>query len=588
MAVKTPQLDVTPYQAMEAPPPPVPEMPTNNPLPTSAGYVSKAGAGAFIASNIINGYLKGRQHAAEVKQQKADQQIKGADYTYKTMADNYNQMLRSGKAETDPDVMKAKEAANAAWQASLSVKGQYVMPQDDKKPKGAKQKTEGFLKGVFGKEGIQPHVIPAAALAALKQAPPPGLGLSLEDKAAMTEQQRAEFDLAQQKKTAGREDTKFAWLEKEETRKQRFDDLAAKDPATLSLGESAELTGLQRIAAADKDPVHGIEDMNLQKKIMRGDHMTQGEMQTAVARGLIQGPHVEQRTTEKGFDELVSYDPVTGTVTGIAPLGKHYVDQTQLSNAMALDKWRQTMQFNEIKRGMGPDATDQQVWAIVAQENAKHPEAMAAFIGDNPVQKAKDIQAVNVALGNVWKEFYDPNTTKSKDPAAKRDHEILENLIETPTENGGTGTYAFRGSVDPTGKKMTSWHMFAPNEYAPTYKGNATPQELQTAAKSLYNRTRQALQTQGKGKYTEADLDRMLPPRLATLAGYGGMPNGPLEKPPSAAASSNRVPTGYNVTINGQTVLHPSDGHVLTPDDIDEAQQQGATIEPVYTAVPNL
>lgn len=575
--VKTPQLDVQAYQPMEAPPPPVPEMQTNNPLPTSAGYVSKAGAGAFIASNIINGYLKGRQHAAEVKQQKATQQIQGADYTYKAMAENYNNLLRSGKNETDPEVQKAKAAAGEAWQASLSVKAQYVMPQDDGKKKGVKQKTEGILKGVFGKEGIQPHVIPAAALAALKTSPPPGLGLSLDDKREMAQTEAAQFEVGEAKKQAKRADEQYGWLKSDHDRDQHFTALASAPPGTLSLAQSQELSQLTRLEALKKDPIHGAQDYDLSQKILSGAHMNQGEMQTAVARGLLQGPHVEQRTNGKGMDELVAYDPTTGAIVSRTSLGKHFVDNTALTNAIAIARFQQKQQFDEIKKALGPDATDAKVYQIMGMENSKHPEFMAAMIGDNPVQKSKDIQAVNLALKAVWAEYQDPNTTRSKDPKLVRERQLVENFISTPNVNDATGTYAFKPEISSTGTKMTHWHLFGPNETEKTYAGNATPQELQSTAAALYNRTRQALAAQGKGKYTEADLDRMLPPKYKDLSGYGMNVNGPLEAPPGGGEKKAK---GYNVTINGQTNFYPADG--LDETKIAQATAMGAKFEPQY------
>jgi hypothetical protein len=113
--VKTPQLDVQAYQPQDMQPPPAPEIKTNNPLPQSAGFVPKSGAAAFVASNILDGYMKGREHKQQVELQKAKQKIQGVDYTYKTMAENYNNLLRTGKPETDPEVQKAKQFAMQAW-----------------------------------------------------------------------------------------------------------------------------------------------------------------------------------------------------------------------------------------------------------------------------------------------------------------------------------------------------------------------------------------------------------------------------------------------------------------------------------------
>jgi hypothetical protein len=542
--VKTPELNVSAYQPME-PPPPLPQMPTNNQLPTSAGYTSKAGAGAFIFSNIIDGYLKGRQHAQQVQQQKADQEIRGTEYTYQTMAQNYRDLLKNGKAENDPEVLKAKQAATAAWQASLDVKAKYTLPQDDQKKKGAKEKTEGIFKGIFGKEGIQPHFIPAAALAALKSSPPPGLSLSPEDKAAMTEQKESEFRLSQEQVEAKRKDEQWGWIKDDQKRNQQWNELNAKDPATLTLGEKQTLNQLTRLKAVEKDPIRGARDFDLSQKIQSGAKMTAGEMQIATADGLLAGPHIEQRTDASGRDELLTIDPTSGKVLSRTTLGRHYAGEGAAA-AISLAKFQRKQQYDDLKKAF-PNADDATIYRAMAEENSKHPEQLANFIGDNPQQKAKDVEAVNAALKSVWSEYYDPITTHAKDPGALREHEIIQNFITTPDKNDASGTFAFKKALEPTGKQMTHWHLFGPNEYAPTYQGNATPQELQATARALYNRTRQALQKKGQGKYTDADLDRMLPPSYADISGYGGLPNGPLEQPPGTQQAKQGA-TGYQVT----------------------------------------
>ena len=124
---------------------PNPQQPQAQPaqvLPTQAGYVPKAGAAVFVANSVLDGWLKGRQVRAENQLRKAQTQVQGADYAYKALSDNYNNLLRSGKGETDPEVQKAKQAAVAAWQAKLNVMQQYAMPQEPQKKtakKGSKR-----------------------------------------------------------------------------------------------------------------------------------------------------------------------------------------------------------------------------------------------------------------------------------------------------------------------------------------------------------------------------------------------------------------------------------------------------------------
>src|SRR5271157_4336762 len=181
MAVTTPQLEEPIYKPQEMAAPPMATGMQAQPLPAQAGYVSKAGAGAYIANNVLQGWLKGREINAQRNLQKAQQQIAGSDYAYQTVAQHYNDLLRAGKAENDPEVLKAKTAAQAAWDAKLQVMGKYAgADQQQPKKKGVKAKAEGGFEKMFGQ--IQPQMIARASLNALQQAGPQGLGLTPQDR----------------------------------------------------------------------------------------------------------------------------------------------------------------------------------------------------------------------------------------------------------------------------------------------------------------------------------------------------------------------------------------------------------------------
>ncbi len=75
MAVQTPQLNVPVYQPKDMAQAPALETPTAQALPPQAGFVSKAGAASYVASNILNGWLKGREHAQQQALAKAQNQV---------------------------------------------------------------------------------------------------------------------------------------------------------------------------------------------------------------------------------------------------------------------------------------------------------------------------------------------------------------------------------------------------------------------------------------------------------------------------------------------------------------------------------
>jgi hypothetical protein len=514
------------------------------------------------------------------------------------VAQSYNSLLQAGKTESDPEVKKAHVAAQHAWDSYLGVAGKYTMPDESKKPKGVKQKVEHGLGQMFGHEGIEPHMLPAASLQILKNSAPPGLGLTPEDRAAMSQQAYADEQLKGLKEQTKQAGVQFTWLQDAEKRKQRQLDLTTKDPSTLTLPERQELSGMQRMAAFEKDPVNGVAKMELMKKIMSGQQLSDGERQMAVAEHMIEGPHIEVRTTGIGNDEIVTMDPTNGKVLSRTLLGKHWTDNTALSNQLALLTQQSRMRYDELLKG---GATSEQAYRIMAEENSRHPEFVDGIINGNPVQKATDFNAVSGAISKVFKDIKtDPARSGSSKPNPKdaMREELFKRLFVVPDDPSGNGPYAFRGAISPTGiKNEFSGGQFLSN-FLPngqpgkspftttTMYGKFTRKDIEDATAEAYRRVRSELQVQGKGKYTESDLDRMVPPSYATPQGWNIRDDAKeMTAPPGSAQAMSSPPAGfsptkpmsYRITVNGQTQQYDN----VSPEQYSTMQAQGVQLEPI-------
>jgi hypothetical protein len=540
MAVETPELQMPVFQPQQmAAPPQQPTQPSQT-LPTSAGYVSKAAAGAYVANNLLQGWLRGREYAQQANISKAKQQLSGADYTYQTMAKNYNDLLRSGKAETDPSVQQAKDAASRAWQAKLNVMQQYATPeQQTGQKKTTGQRIKGGLSKTFGKGGLTPELIPQASLAVLRQSPPPGLGLTAEDK------------LTQQRVEQSQLETKEAGLRVENLQAQS--DTRKEYTGLLKAGEN--ITPTQKMQRDIDERILGLSTeeqqtaRDVQRKILTGQMLTDGERQFAIGKKMIEGP--QTAITEDGLKQYITrYDPNTGQVLSKTLIGKKF-HESAAADAIAVLHAQQQGAFSMYKKAF-PDKPDEEIWKLVSADFTKNPYLTSELLGDSPQQAAKDQFAVSNAIKSVMQEF-------GTGPEGQKGKAEFSNFVVPPKDNDQTGLYMFSGQVaDPKSSGMLWWKK---NLYA----GDLSKEELVSKASAYRNRLAAQLQKQRR---TPSDINRMLQPfdqEIQSLRGGGAQ---------MATSPSGAQP--YRITAGGQSVTRN-----LTSDQVEALQQGGASVEPM-------
>lgn len=159
------------------------------PLPPSAGWVSPAGAGAYIASNMLTGWMAGRHFGEQRKLEKAKQQVVGAKNVFDAVKSQYDdivakegttmqldpsQPLDAGKAAR---LNQARQNVQHAWANYLDTAQQYAFPEGEEK-KGVK----GFGQRL-GREftGQQPELFARKSIDVLRAMDPTSAAMTSED-----------------------------------------------------------------------------------------------------------------------------------------------------------------------------------------------------------------------------------------------------------------------------------------------------------------------------------------------------------------------------------------------------------------------
>jgi hypothetical protein len=211
MAIQPQQLDPLPI-------PDAPQPGQNPPVPPAAqpqagmGWVSKSGAGAYLASNILTGWMAGRNFAQQRKLDKARMDVVGAK-TAKQVADqNYMNLIDQGAPDekANPEEKKAYQdklnaaviAVNAAKEHELNVSERYAFPDDGGQKKSKGKKIESGLHNAF--MGQDPELFAKSSLELLRNTPDPvfsyGQDQEKKNRLALEKKQLEEADLMNQQR----------------------------------------------------------------------------------------------------------------------------------------------------------------------------------------------------------------------------------------------------------------------------------------------------------------------------------------------------------------------------------------------------
>jgi len=317
MAVKTPELEEPVYQQQQMAAPPMPTGQQAQPLPPQAGYVSKAGAGAYIANSVLQGWLKGREIATQRNLQKAQTELGSWDRMVREKVAQANQArqmtyqapptLPDGKP--NPDYLKAKAVADQAasdmtqaYNGYLAAQKKYAMPEQKPKGKGgkgagAKEAMGNWFSQAFGKGATEAHIVPQMALAMAEKTGPPGYGPTPQE---------------------------MEW--KQNLDKQRADEAAAAEKAAEQKILDEQAAKLHEAQALPKDK-RSAEQQTLVQSDWNAKYAAMKTVDPVKANEMLAEQHREEGTATPQEMELLKMKPLPAEKPETKTLSGTYVDE---------------------------------------------------------------------------------------------------------------------------------------------------------------------------------------------------------------------------------------------------------------------
>lgn len=524
MPVQTPQLEepvfgggiATQQSAAEATPA-GPTGSTPQALPPGAGFVSKKGAGAYVANSIINGWLKGRQEASVHNMQNAQNELGTAKHAYDVIAQNYKNVAEQ-KGEDSPEAQKARQTAVAVWNQYNQTRAKYAFPEDQGKQgkqgsgkgggkSGGKGKGEQF-KGalghwagqMFGKSGVQPQMF---AEMAIKQAQnnPEGLDLDQQDRLGMEQmkQTKTATELGQEQLADVKTARKLR--EEKDADDEKMKAIVSKPAIDRTPADQQWLDGYERVQHINDPETQKYAD-TVMKKVEAGTQLSETERNFAYSQKLLQGPQSIQY--QDGLNTFVAMQNPDGTITNRVKLGRVF-HEDEAAVAARSQMMLHKLKVADFKRSGMSDKDAEQAATL---EEARNPAMVAQFIGNNPIAEAKRTEALSKALKTVYANAGGLGADKATRDAAQA---VMSNFISGDPK--GAGSYLlFRNQVaGPTG--TTGWW-----NKQNTYAGGLTQDKLASQQAALWDLVRQTLHEQNR-TMTPMDLDAAMPEWLKTPEG---------------------------------------------------------------------
>ncbi len=471
-------------------------------VPYGAGWASKGGQAAYIANNILTGWMAGRHVKAEKELNKAKQEVTSAKSIYDTIAQQYSQNIESGKAKDDPEMKKLAENATAAWGNYVNIADKYSAPEEGKNKKGEKKGAGDKIKQMFGMD-VDPEFFRKTSVDVLRKSGPPVLSQeqSIQSKAATAELKSIEED-----RTRKQADQK---------QKDRWSELSKKDPKTLTPQEQSELQGLDRVVIG-KSFEQQTRDELLKKVVEGKEKMTPAEVELAKQMGVIKEDQYStmMRKNSKGEDEILTLDQ-KGNLIGTKNLGRGYMPPDQVQVESRIRNNQVNAFVSEYKKAYGAKYTDPV--KLEADAHAAALQATSGFKGFGGIDPGQSEQ-VQFKLNNAIKSV---RAELPKDAKA-----VMDNFVVPPAENDVTGMYQYKSNVaSPTGESGMWWWK------SPVYAGGVSVDNLQSQEREFRNRLFVTLEKQNP-KMTKEQLKAMMPPEIYTDEVVGKMKGGSREMAP--------------------------------------------------------
>ena len=520
-------------------------------LPRGSGFAPKSGQIAYIANNLLTGWMAGRHIQAEKKLNKAKEDVNQSRSIYDTLASQYSENISAGKSKDDPEMQKLRGNITAAWTNYVNTADKYTSPEDDGK---GKKKSLGARIGGGAKKALMtntdPELYRSASINILKQSGPP-----VFHQEATPEQKLSNATANDQLDTL--------------KDKQRWGELAKISPDKLTAQQKDEMEGLER-KLMPKTTEQSTRD-DLLKQVMGGKALTKEQRQLAENFGFLK-PNVTNTLTWKdkeGSDYLIAIGP-DGNEVGRRKLGKGYIPPDQAAPAEKIFNQQIDMMVREYKRAYG---NDPRIDAKKLDEDAHRFALMtvAGFkgLGKNPMDAERNQFVLDKALKGVIGE--------DKDKKA-----IYSNFIVSPQDDPN-GLFFYRSNVvDPQSPEVKRWWWF---DKPAEYYGGLGKDELPGAEREFRIRLRTELKKQNP-KMSDEEINGLMPPPIFIDGGpaaKAGADDRRMTQTPDEKNQGRRMDNTPSAGGNHYRAVGP-DGAVLA-DDLTEAEMEIMKKDPRFSAI---
>lgn len=517
-------------------------------VPRGAGYAGRTGSIAYLANNILQGWMAGRHAKAEKKLNQAREDVRQSRSIYDTLADVYQRSIESGKAKDDPEMQKLSKDIMSAWTNYVNTADKYTKPAEEaqgkKRSLGAKI-GGGIKKGLM--TNTDPELYRSASVNILRQSGPP----------VLKEQPSAQARLANAQADDAIKTVKD---------KNRWGELVAIDPKQRTPQQEQELEGLER-RMFPKTTEQAVRE-DILKNVMAGKSLTPEQRQLAEGFGFLK-PDVVNTLTWKdrdGSDYLIAIGP-NGNEVGRRKLGKGYIPPDQAAVAERIFNQQIDSMVREYKRAYGGDPRiDPKKLDEDAHRFALMTVAGFKGFGGNPLEA----QRAQFILDKAIKSVVGEDKTKRA---------VYGNFIVSPQDDPN-GLFFYRTNVvDPQNPEVKRWWWF---DTPAQYYGGVSKEQLPGYEREFRVRLRTALKKQNP-KMSDEEINSLMPPPVFVEGGPGSKRLGMEPTPGEKGSDQYRMDNTPKFGGNRYKAIGP-DGSVLS-DDMTEAEVEVMKKDPRFARV---
>jgi len=580
---------------------PVEQREQSQPLPRDAGYVSKAGAGAFLADQVLKGWMAGRDQAVQRKVKAAREDVQGAQTAYDVISQQWKNYIDSGgdrnpgqklqqyiaqhgggenakDLQNDPEFQKLKQGYQlqqgmvSTWDDYINTAKKYSGADQQEAAGGKKPGVGAKLKGALGNPQAQLFGHVSNYLGSLQGGPGMQYQPDLESQAAKQDLETGKLRQEQMRKQGQMTDEQIAEnAEIKHLREARSAAIKSGDNKAIEQSDQ-QLAGL---GVNIQEPIPGERELrqtNIQRQLGAWKKIDSGEV-----KSVHDLPETEQIA--------IGVPPVTNAFDAYQSQvgqGKRFKDSYQAARQYMADEGR------AHSMGRAPSPWDEVMRSenIVLQHDLQDPATAKAYGLQQPLKPGERVPewVLHAEALKRMKASPDERTQKANqymaatraldsfvsDPKGIAQTMADKSLGLSPEQQQAAAGTLFQQNPETGEWQMKPESMWGQSEKHTGWLGmgasedtiNGVPvSKLRTLQGNVVSQTRTRLEKMYKNAPPET-LD-------AAMAALTGQPS-PVSNPQQSGGGKRM----RSVTVNGQTVQRE-----MTDEQAEQLSSQGVTIQ---------